>query len=629
MALLDSIKNPADLRNLDDAALATLADEIRARIIEVTARNGGHVGPNLGVVELTLALHRVFETPSDEFVFDVSHQAYVHKLLTGRNGPGFDLLRQSGGLCGFMNRAESPHDAFGAGHAGTAFSAAVGLAAARDRQGRPDHVVAVLGDAAFTCGITLEAMNNVKAHCKRLIIVLNDNEWAIDRNVGALSRYFNELITAPTYNRLNRRLRQSLMRMPGGERLVRFGSRWKRETKDFFLPSSLFETFGIRYIGPIDGHDRALVEHYLRFCKEQDKPVLLHVITQKGRGLDAAVKHPEKFHGASPFDPVTGESLKPAVGTAAPPNYQDVFGRALVRFAAADQAIVGVTAAMPSGTGLSLLRESRPEQYFDVGIAEEHATVFAAALATRGVKPVVAIYSTFLQRAFDSIVHDVALQKLPVVFCLDRAGLSPNDGATHHGLFDIGFLGIVPGAVVMQPRDENALVDMLWTALQRKDGPTFIRYPRGAGIGVPVNAESTVIPLGRAEVLREGRDGCLWALGPWVQDALAVADRLQREEGLSVCVVDARFAKPIDRELLQSQAAVHPAFVTFEDHVLSGGLGAAVAEALSDMGICRRLCRIAWPNRFIEHGSSVKALREANGLGAEAVYGRVLRALKG
>ncbi|HTB62431.1 MAG TPA: 1-deoxy-D-xylulose-5-phosphate synthase, partial [Opitutales bacterium] len=543
MALLERIKGPADVKALTDAELAVLAEEIRREIIEVTSKNGGHIGPNLGVVELTIALHRVFETPRDRFVMDVAHQGYVHKLLTGRAGARFKKIRQGGGLSGFLMREESEHDCYGAGHAGTALSAALGMAAARDHNGTKEHVVALIGDAALTCGITMEALNNVATSTKRLTVVLNDNEWSIAKNVGAISTYLNKLITNKTYNRYHHDLEGFLKKIPGGDSLRELGARAKIEAKDFIVPSSLFEKFNLRYLGPIDGHDLPLLIRYLEFCKNSDQPVLLHVLTKKGRGYDVAIKNPEKFHGTSPFDIATGQSVPSKPGT--PPNWQDVFGQTLAKFAKADRKIVGITAAMPSGTSLSHLAKEVPAQFFDVGIAEEHAVLFAAGLATSGIHPVCAIYSTFLQRAYDPIVHDVALQNLPVAFCMDRAGLSPNDGPTHHGLFDIAYLRTVPRAVIMQPKDEDEMVDMLYTALEHQ-GPAFMRYPRGPAVGVKIKDQPVALPIGQAEVLREGRDVIIWALGPMLQDAAVVADKLAADQGLSVGIVNARFAKPLD-----------------------------------------------------------------------------------
>jgi len=617
--LLDSIRGPADVKALPEDKLPQLAQEIRDELIAVTSTNGGHLGPNLGVVELTIALHRVFETPTDRFVFDVAHQGYVHKLLTGRNGPAFKKIRKSGGLSGFLYRQESEHDCYGAGHAGTALSSALGMAVARDRTGGKEHVVALCGDAAFTCGITMEALNNISASTDRLIVILNDNEWSIARNVGAISRYLNELSTNPTYNRIYHDLESFFTGLPHGDKMNRVWKRWKRETKDFFVGSSLFEKFGLRYLGPIDGHDIPLIVKNLEFARHSDTPIIIHVLTKKGRGYDAAIGQPEKFHGTSPFEIATGNG-KPSAPT--PPNYQDVFGEALVRFATADSRIVGITGAMPSGTGLSRLAEALPQQFFDVGIAEEHAVLFAAGLATRGIIPVVAIYSTFMQRAVDPIIHDVCLQNLPVVFCMDRAGLSPNDGPTHHGLFDIAYLRCVPNAIVMQPKDEDELVDMLHTAIEHK-GPAFIRYPRGQGVGVAIKEKPETLPIGRAELVRDGHDIMIWALGPWIADAHALADRLAAEDGLSVGVVNARWAKPIDREMLLSHAAAVPLIVTMEDHVLIGGFGSAVVETLHEADVHVPVERIGWPDSFVEHGNSVEVLRATYGLSPDAIAGRV------
>jgi len=619
--LLDAIHGPEGVKALSLAQLPQLAEEIRAELIAVTAKNGGHIGPNLGVVELTIALHRAFTTPEDQFVFDVAHQGYVHKLLTGRGGDFFRKLRQTGGASGFLYRSESPHDAFGAGHAGTALSAALGMATARDLRGSREHVVAVCGDAAFTCGITLEALNNVVSSTKRLIVILNDNEWSIAKNVGAISSYLNRISTNPIYNKVHHDVEAFFKSFPTGVELNRVYTKWKRETKDFFVESSLFEKFGLRYLGPVDGHDLNALHKNLEFAKHCDVPVLIHVLTKKGRGLEAAVEHPEKFHGASPFDPVSGESRKTVMGT--PPNYQDVFGEALVRFARANPLILGITGAMPSGTGLAHLASAVPKQFFDVGIAEEHAVLFAAGLATKGFRPVCAIYSTFLQRAYDQIIHDVALQNLPVTFCMDRAGLSPNDGPTHHGLFDLAYLRCVPNATIMQPKDEDELVDMLHTSLQLP-GPGFIRYPRGAGTGVKIKAHPVALPIGHAEVLREGSHIMIWALGSMVPDALKLAERLAIEENISVGVVNARFVKPLDRALLLSHAACIPLLVTMEDHVVAGGFGSAVLEALHESDCPVAVERLGWPDKFVEHGSSVDILRAAYGLSPDALCSRVV-----
>ncbi len=617
--LLATLRGPADVKALPAEHLPLLAEEIRRELIHVTSHNGGHLGPNLGVVELTIALHRVFDTPRDKFVFDVSHQGYVHKLLTGRTGEPFRQIRKTGGLSGFLNRAESPHDAFGAGHAGTALSAALGLATARDLLGTSEHVVALCGDAAFTCGISMEALNNITHATKRLVVVLNDNEWSISRNVGAMAKYLNELSTNPTYNRIYHDIEEFFRSTPRGERLHQIWMKWKRETKDFFVESSLFEKYGLRYLGPIDGHDIPLLVKNLEFAKQSDVPIVLHVLTKKGKGYDVASAAPERFHGTSPFDIATGNGHSAA---GAPPAFQDIFGEALVREAQLDNRVVGITGAMPSGTGLAALAKALPRQFFDVGIAEEHAVLFAAGLAAQGLKPVVAIYSTFLQRSYDQVVHDVCLQKLPVVFCLDRAGLSPNDGPTHHGLFDLSYLRNVPHAAIAQPKDEDEIADLLHTAL-RHPGPVFLRYPRGAGPGVKPKARAAALPVGKAEVVRAGTALALWALGPWVQDALALADRLKLELGLDAAVVNARWVKPLDRELLLAHARSMRLLVTLEDNVAMGGFGSAVLETLSDAGVSTPVERIAWPDAFVEHGSSVDILRAAHGLDAESLFRRL------
>jgi len=620
MGLLECIQSPDDVKKLTEAKLPKLAAEIRERIIQTTSQNGGHVAPNLGVVELTIGLHRVFNTPKDRFIFDVAHQGYVHKLLTGRNGEAFDKIRQCGGLSGFLNRSESAHDAFGAGHAGTALSAALGMATARDKRGSDEHVVAVCGDAAFTCGITMEALNNVATTTKRLIIILNDNKWSIAKNVGALPRYFNELITNPLYNRLNDDVESLLQKMPGGESIIQLGSKWKKETKDFLVPSSLFEKFNVRYIGPIDGHDQAQVERYLEFAKQAEQPVLLHVLTNKGKGYDVALKNPERFHGASPFDITTGKSA-PATGNPGP-KYQDVMGNTLVKLAKDDQNIVGITAAMPSGTGLNILEQALPEQFIDVGIAEEHAVLAAAGMATSGFHPVCAIYSTFLQRAYDQLIHDVALQNLPVMFCMDRAGLSPNDGATHHGLFDLSYLRNIPGAVVMAPSNEDELADMMATGIAYQ-GPSFVRYPRGEGPGTPIKESPQALELGIAHRLHPEGEIEIWAIGSMVADAELLAKQLN-DQGIQAGVINARFVKPLDTKRLLESAHCSSLIVTMEDNIISGGFGTAVMEALQANNCLHAVERIGWPDQFVEHGSSVAALRETVGLNPQSILDRVL-----
>lgn len=620
MSLLSEISSPADLKKMSPEQLPDLAQEIRQEIINVTSQKGGHVSPNLGIVELSIALHRVFDTPKDKILFDVSHQCYTHKLLTGRNNEKFQNLRQTGGISGFCNRFESEHDAFGAGHAGTATSAALGLAAARDRLGGDENIIAVLGDAALTNGVTFEAFNNIASTTKKMIVVLNDNEMSIAKNVGAIAQYLNEVITNPACNRLYSDMNSFLKKLPFGETVIKMTENTARDAKGWFVPSPFFEYFGLMYLGPIDGHDIALLERYLNYCKRATRPIILHIITKKGKGLDAAVRNPEKFHGATPYNVVTGESLNKDKSV---PNYQDAMGQALVRFAKKDEKIVGITAAMASGTGLSFIKKELPRQFFDVGIAEEHAAVFAAGMACEGFTPVTAIYSTFMQRAYDCAMHDVCLQKLPVTFCLDRAGLSPNDGATHHGLFDISFLRPLPNAVIMQPKDEDELTDMLWTSIQSKR-PSFIRYPRGKGEGVKIKEEPALLEIGKAEILKESDGGvCVWALGNMVKEALAAAAAIESATGRKIGVVNARYVKPLDVELLLKCADSNKTIVTIEDHVATGGFGSAVAECLLTNGKKCALDIIGWPDKFIPHGTDVKTIRAQFNLDTDQIEARI------
>jgi 1-deoxy-D-xylulose-5-phosphate synthase len=609
--ILKNIKCPGDIKSLDEKQLEDLCEEIRNRIIGATSQNGGHVGPNLGVVELTVALHIAFDTPKDSFFWDVSHQGYVHKLLTGRNDERFEKIRQSEGLSGFLSREESEHDAFGAGHAGTALSSALGRCIARDLNKEDEHVVAVAGDAAFTCGITLEALNNIASSTKRFILVLNDNEWSIAKNVGAFSKYFNELITNPAYTRLHKDAENFLTQMPGGPSLMKFLSKAKRDTKELIAPSSIFEKMGIRYLGPIDGHDVQSLVRFFEFAKTSDEPIVLHLLTQKGKGFPVALEEPEKWHGSGPFDKETGKS-KPSPPSA-PPKFQDVFGECLSNLAAKNEDIVGITAAMPSGTGLDALHKAIPERFFDVGIAEEHAVLLAAGMATGGKLPVCAIYSTFLQRAYDPIIHDVCLQNLPVTFCLDRAGLSPNDGPTHHGLFDLSYLRCVPNGIIMQPKDEDELQDMMATGIE-SGSPSFIRYPRGEGVGVKRKENPLPLEIGKAEVLSKGSLCAIWAIGDFVQIALSIANQLKEKHGIQITVVNARFIKPLDTETLLKQAKTHDNFVTLEDNVLMGGFGGAILEHLEQNEITIPVRRFGWPDKFIGHGNSVEELRSQVGL---------------
>jgi 1-deoxy-D-xylulose-5-phosphate synthase len=610
---LSKIKSPADVKRLGMVELERLAEEIRERLILGVAKTGGHIGPNLGVVELTIAMHYVFDTPRDSFVFDVSHQSYVHKLLTGREDR-FETIRQPGGLNGFMLRTESEHDSFGAGHAGTALSAALGMAVARDMSGGSEHVVALAGDAAFTNGISFEALNNMAAQTKRLIIVLNDNEWSIDKNVGAIAEYFHKIATNPTYVNIHDRA-AGLVEKFGGKAARHIARKAEEAAKGIVGRGMIFEEFGLSYYGPLDGHNLLLLIETFKFLKRQNKPVVLHALTQKGRGFQPALEKQKKFHGLGPFDPETGET-KPA----AQKTYSEIFAETLTKLADMDDKVVAITAAMPNGTALDLFRPHHPKRYFDVGIAEEHAVLFAAGMATKGYRPFCAIYSTFLQRAFDQIVHDVALQNLPVVFCMDRGGLSGDDGPTHHGLFDISYLRGVPNIVHMDPKDEDELQDMMYTALHH-DGPSAIRYPRGTGPGTVVKVQPVALEIGKAEVLQDGSDVAIFALGAMVAEAERLA-KLLESEGQSVAVINARFAKPVDGECIARYGRRCGLVVTMEDHVLAGGFGSAVLESLNAQAIDVPVIRVGWPDEFIEHGKP-EALHAKYGLTAEAALERV------
>jgi 1-deoxy-D-xylulose-5-phosphate synthase len=520
-------------------------------------------------------------------------------------------IRQPGGLNGFMLRTESEHDAYGAGHAGTALSAALGMAVARDLSGGKNHVIALAGDAAFTNGISYEALNNIAEQTKRLIVVLNDNEWSIDRNVGAIAGYFHRIVTNERYKHLHDSAERLLERF-GGKRVVKVARKAEEAAKGILWPSMMFEEFGLKYYGPIDGHNLPLLIETFNFLKSENRPVLLHVLTQKGKGYQPALEKQKKFHGLGPYDPETGETKPAGLQT-----YSEVFANTLVELANEDEKVIAITAAMPNGTALDLFRPHHPKRYFDVGIAEEHAVIFAAGLATQGYKPVCAIYSTFLQRAFDPIVHDVCLQKLPVVFCMDRAGLSGDDGPTHHGLFDIGYLRDIPEMVVMAPKDEDELADMMLTALQIP-GPSAIRYPRGIVAGVARKPRPALLPIGKAEVLSKGSDVAIFGLGPMIELARELTLRLE-DEGYSAALINPRFVKPLDMDVVEHYARRVAAFVTFEDHVKSGGFGSAMLEALGQIGISVPVVRIGWPDQFIEHGK-VDQLRVRHGLTVDAAY---------
>lgn len=617
---LEMINSPTDMKLLTIEQLTTLAQEIRDELVTGLSKSGGHLGPNLGVVELTIALHKVFSSPKDKFVWDVSHQIYVHKLLTGRR-KDFSKIRQTGGPMGFALREESPHDCFGAGHAGTALSAALGMATARDHGGTDEQVVAVIGDAALTCGVTFEALNNIKHSTKRLIVILNDNEWSIAKNVGAISDYLNKIVTHPRYQAVHKKWESFLNRL--GPDVAKMEHKFEEAFKSLLVPSVFFEEFGLRYLGPMDGHNLPELIKTLEWAKKQDQPILLHIQTVKGKGYEKALEDPQTFHGTGPFDVNTGKG--PAKKDGAAPNYQDVFGEAMVRFCDVNSKLVGITGAMPTGTGLIKLQKAKPDRYFDVGIAEEHAVIFAAGMATMGYKPVCAIYSTFLQRAYDCIIHDVALQNLDVIFCMDRASLSANDGPTHHGLFDIAYGRCIPNATLMSPKDEDELCDMMWTALQHH-GPIMIRYPRGAGEGVPIKQKPAVLPIGKAEVLQHGTDVAIIFYGAMQKMAKETAAALQAE-GKSVAIINARFAKPIDRDMLEKYGHIAKVVCTLEDHVLMGGFGSAVIETLADLRITTPVVRVAWPDKFIEHATTPQDLQDKYHVNSATAIAKIKDAL--
>jgi 1-deoxy-D-xylulose-5-phosphate synthase len=637
------VDEPAHVKKLTLPQLQELAGEIRTELIEGLAKGGGHLGPNLGVVELTIALHKVFTTPKDKFVWDVSHQVYVHKILTGRKNR-FRTIRQTDGLNGFALRTESEHDCFGAGHAGTALSAALGMAAARDKRGTDEQIVCIFGDAALTNGISFEAMNNVAHTTKKFIGILNDNEWSIAKNVGAISGYLNKLITNPSYNKLAKEFENFVRKLPKGDLAIQLAHRAEGGFKGALTSVGLqqttqaldtdgrgghgspvfFEEMGMRYLGPIDGHNLPLLISTLEFAKQCDHPIVIHVLTQKGKGYEAALKSPEKFHGLGPYNASTGETPASKPGT--PPAYQDVMGQTMIKLCKKNENIVGLTAAMPTGTGMKHLEKAMPDRYFDVGIAEEHGVIFAAGMATMGYRPVVAIYSTFLQRAYDCIHHDVCLQDLPVIFVMDRAGLSANDGPTHHGLFDISYLRCFPNVIAMAPANEDELADMMFTATTINH-PTFIRYPRGTAEGVPLKPEPQLIEVGKAQIVQtfsnnKKRKVALFGLGPMNTIARKAAAQLANE-GFDCAVINPRFTKPIDALAHETYGHEADLVVTLEDHVLMGGYGSSVLELFSEKHVTTPVIRIGWPDQFIEHATTQDELRLKYGLSVENTVARV------
>lgn len=595
--LLDGINGPQDLKSLSLGQLEKLAGEIRELLIHTVSANGGHLAPNLGVVELTLALHRTFNSPNDKFIWDVGHQAYVHKILTGRHRQ-FSTLRQTGGISGFPKRCESPHDVFGVGHSSTSISSALGVALARDMSGDKYNVIGIIGDGSLTGGQAYEALNHAGHLNINLTVILNDNEMSIAKNVGAMSEYLAKMRTAPTYSKVKHDIEYLLRRIPAiGESVAKTAERVKDSLKYFLVPGMLFEELGFTYFGPIDGHNIPLILDVLAKTKGIKGPVLIHLLTQKGKGYAPAECNADKFHGVGPFCIETGEIIK----NGGAPSYTQVFGDTLVKLAEQNPDIVAITAAMPEGTGLKKFSARFPERFFDVGIAEQHAVTLAAGMATQGKRPVVAIYSTFLQRGYDQILHDVCLQNLPVIFMLDRAGIVGEDGATHHGVFDYSFLRHIPNIIMMAPKDEEELRHMLYTATQL-NAPVAIRYPRGSGVGAEGKADFTQLELGKSEELLSGKDVVFLAIGTMAA-ACCQAAALLADKGIAAGVVNARFVKPLDGQLIRQLARDKGIIITVEDNVLAGGFGSAVLEYINAQHLnWVKVLRLGLPDKYIEHG---------------------------
>lgn len=625
MSLLENINAPADLRRLPPEQLQTVADEIRQYILETMSRIGGHTGASLGAIELAVALHYAFDTPHDRLVWDVGHQAYAHKILTGRR----DLLptiKQYGGISGFLRRDESEYDTFGAGHASTSLSAALGMAIARDREGEDHHVVALIGDASLAGGMAMEAVNQAGHLKTRLIVVLNDNEMSIAPAVGALTGYLNRIRGAQGYHRFKDEVEETLLAIPSlGERLHHAAKTVKDAIAAAVLPGALVSELGFKYIGYVDGHNpRALVAALREAKQVKDGPVIVHALTTKGKGHPQAEQDYYRWHATGPFDLKTGKAVK---SSAKAPTYTQVFGKTLCELMERDQKIVALTAAMPDGTGVCDVLERFPDRAFDVGIAEQHCVTFAAGMSCEGLKPVCAIYSTFLQRAFDQVVHDVCIQDLNVKFCLDRGGIAGGDGPTHHGLLDIAYLRGVPNIVVMAPKDEGEMRDMLLTMIDHV-GPAAMRYPRGAGVGVPIDTEPQILEIGKGEILRDGGEVAIVAYGSMVHPSLQAAENLAKE-GIETTVVNARFVKPLDAPLLLALARTKRLIVTVEEAYLSGGFGAAVLELLEENGLLDRVrvVRMGIPDRLVTHGDP-KLLLAKYGLDSDGIYTRVKESIE-
>lgn len=600
--ILSKVNYPADIRNLNTSELKKLCADLRNYMIDVISEIGGHFGGGLGTVELTVALHKVFNTPHDLIVWDTGHQAYPHKIITGRKEE-LNRIRQLNGISGFLKRSESEYDTFGAGHASTSISAALGMAVARDMNKENKKVVAVIGDGAMTGGMAYEAMNNSGLIKTDLIVVLNDNRMSIAPNVWQLSNYFTEMIAHPDYNKFKGQIWELTGKLDQfGDRLRKIAARIEGGIKSVITPGMLFEALGFRYFGPINGHNIHLLVKLFEQVKELKGPILVHVISEKGKGYKPAEGHIQRLHASTPFDKLTGKAYKSKNSA---PSYTKIFGEALVEIVKEDQSVVGITGAMPDGTGLDILQKQFPNNYFDVGIAEEHAVTFAAGLATQGITPVVAIYSTFLQRAFDQIIHDVSLQNLHVVFILDRAGLVGADGPTHHGSFDLTYLRLIPGMVIMAPKDESELRDMVYTAIKYKKGPIAVRYPRGSALGVPLKNHFDLIEIGKAETLRKGDDIALLAVGAMVDYSLKAAEKLEAM-GIHCEVVNMRFVKPLDNDLLDDIAARHKKIVTLEENTLVGGFGSGVIEYFNEKNYKNDVLRIGLPDHFVEHGTQAE-----------------------
>jgi len=625
MALLEKVDSPKDIKKLSLKELYQLAQVLREYILDVVSKNGGHLAPNLGAVELTLALHYVFDSPKDKLIWDVGHQAYAHKIITGRR-EAFKNLRKLNGISGFLKRSESEHDIFGAGHASTALSAALGFAVARDLKGENHKVVAIVGDGALTGGMALEALNNIGHLKKDLIIVLNDNEMSIAENVGAISNYLSKIVTSPKYYKAKEELWEFLEKIPShflSKRLRELAKKIKENLKSFAVPTILFEELGIEYVGPLNGHDlEQLIETFSRIKRVKTGPILIHVLTRKGKGYKPAEENPEFFHGLGPFDKETGKPLK----TSDKPSYTSIFRKAIVDLAEKDDKVVAITAAMPLGTGLDLFRERFPNRFFDVGIAEQHAITFAAGLALNGLKPFACIYSTFLQRAFDQLIHDIGIQKIPVRIVMDRGGIVGEDGATHNGVFDYAYLRIIPNFVVMAPKDEDELVDMLYTMLHYEEGPITVRYPKGSVVGVPIKESPEIIPIGTWEKLwgKDFKDVVIVATGSMVYPALFAAKRLE-SEGTQTTVINGRFIKPLDSQMLREIIESSPkAIITVEEGNLPGGFGSAVNEQIIHISRGKKfnIHNIGLPDTFIEQGTREEILKLYL-LDEEGVYNQI------